>query len=719
AASGAASLAREVARAAGILGDDPIDRIGRVLAQRGPTVLILDNFEQLVPHAPVVAGWLAAGGRTRVVATSREALGLPAERVIDLAPLAADAGCRLFADRVHGALAPTDPGLRAVVERLDGLPLAIELAAARAEDLGTQELLRRLEARLDLLVRRPERSTSHHATLRGAFDASWDLLAPAEKAAFARCAVFVGPFGRPAARAVVGGDPVTADGALDALAARSLIHPASDGRLRLLESLRDYAFEKLLLLGLRVEAESAHRAHHLAVADRAQAVASPLLALRPIRDELLAAYRRAVTPEDRVRTALALDHLLCADGPPDLALELTTAGADHATEVPPALGWDALRASAECERLQGRGDYGCARARAALALAREVDEAAIGSAERQLGLCLRTSGRPGEASEVLRRALDRFRRLGLGRWEAATLSHLARVIHDQAGLDAAAPWFDQACRALTAQSSTLTLARLHGWWGEALMDAGEALRAPPHFDRAEALSRDDPSLAPYLMMRRAEVARWHGDLDLADDLLTQTELAAARVGSTDDSEARALRGAIAIERGDLAVALTLLRSALEMPNQGVGQRSFTSTLLAIVHHLLGRLDEALDGFDASLDVARRSGFRWVPILLGHRAMALADLDRPEAAAALAEAREAALGRSHGVRMFVGLCEAVAALADARAGRLTGPDAMALVDARIADSHVPNAFGGIPAQCDPDVSLAMRILERALDLTEIR
>jgi predicted ATPase/Tfp pilus assembly protein PilF/tRNA A-37 threonylcarbamoyl transferase component Bud32 len=185
-------------------------QVGHAISGRGPVLLVLDNFEQVVQHASVTLGrWLQMAPEASFLVTSREPLKLEGEQVFALAPLPEADGVTLFESRARaaGATLPEDPQTRAAVARivaaLDGLPLAIELAAARAVLLSPDQLLERLSERFKLLRGGRRGDTDRQSTLRGLIDWSWDLLEPWEQAALAQLSVFRDGFFMDAAEAVL------------------------------------------------------------------------------------------------------------------------------------------------------------------------------------------------------------------------------------------------------------------------------------------------------------------------------------------------------------------------------------------------------------------------------------------------------------------------------------------------------------------------------------
>ncbi len=263
-------------------------------------VLVLDNFEQLMGAAPVVAELLGAAPGVVALVTSRMVLRLSGEHEFPVPPLpvppigaggdAAEvrrcASVRLFVERARAAspgFELTSGNAGAVAEicrRLDGLPLAIELAAARVRLLPPQALLARLDDRMGLLTGGPRDLPERQRTLRNTLDWSFDLLSAREQALFARLGVFAGTFDLPAAEAVGAAgpaDPGRAGHVMDTLGSlvdSSLVQPQTrDGepRFGLLETIREYAVERLRDGADWREAHDRHAAYFRALAEPAPA----------------------------------------------------------------------------------------------------------------------------------------------------------------------------------------------------------------------------------------------------------------------------------------------------------------------------------------------------------------------------------------------------------------------------------------------------------------
>ncbi len=231
--------------------DTALTRIQTAFVDK-PTLLILDNVEQLVASggAEAIASILGAVPTLRLLTTSRIRLDLPQECVCQLAPLPEDDALALFCDRARlakSSFALTDENEEAIKElcrRLDGLPLAIELAAARSGVLTPQQILERLTRRFDLLADKRRDREERHTSLRAALDWGWSLLAPDVQRFFTQLCIFRGSFSLEAAETITG--EFLAIDYLQSLTDSSfLVMEVGGERFRLLETLREYGLEKL------------------------------------------------------------------------------------------------------------------------------------------------------------------------------------------------------------------------------------------------------------------------------------------------------------------------------------------------------------------------------------------------------------------------------------------------------------------------------------------
>jgi predicted ATPase len=266
-----------------------VEGLARFL-ERKDLLLVLDNCEHLVG---AVAAWVSAATtaapRLSVLATSREALGVRGEHISPLASLAvpdaadvnsvltSEAGALFVAraDEARGELALDDASSRAVRDlctRLDGIPLALELAAAQTKLMTPAEILARLDKQFRLLTGGRRTSLERHQTLRAAIDWSYELLREDERALLTRLSVCVGGFDLDAAVAIAAGicvDEFEAFELLASLVAKSLVERSERGgttRYRLLEMIRQYAAEKLGATDAAEAARDDHARHYLALA---------------------------------------------------------------------------------------------------------------------------------------------------------------------------------------------------------------------------------------------------------------------------------------------------------------------------------------------------------------------------------------------------------------------------------------------------------------------
>ena len=497
---------------AGVLGDreqpgiDLLETLATEL-QRSRVLLILDNCEHLVDDcAKVCRQLLERCPGVRILATSREPLGLGGERVWPLSglalPVAGDVSevaarsesVRLFTDRAQAA-APTftlGPGPLATVSelcrRLDGMPLAIELAAAQLRTQSLDEVASRLGQRLDLQDARSRTLPERHRTMRAAIDWSHRLLSPREQATFRRLSVFKGGFTRDAVERVAadskGFAPNDAAEVFDALTqlvdrslvvAESSIDNGSVGtRYRMVETIAGYAAERLA----ESREEQATRVRHAAwVSDLAEATEkawatdkNATLILTAEHDNVRMAIEWTLGDGQDPQRALQISSQVWwfwwTRGLMEEGRDLLERGLSASSSEPSQQRGAALRAAASLAR--SSGDYAaayrlgeeCLRVNRTIGLERGIgfalnslaitlqaqneieaslrllaesreryasagDERGQASALNNMGNSLRASGRLEEATESLQDALERFRKLSDRRGEAAVLTNLA------------------------------------------------------------------------------------------------------------------------------------------------------------------------------------------------------------------------------------------------------------------------------------------------------
>jgi predicted ATPase/DNA-binding SARP family transcriptional activator len=254
-----------------------LDTIGNVLGAREGAaaqigerrlLLLLDNFEHLLDGAAEVTGLLRSCANLSVLTTSRERLRLSGEHVFEVPPLPDEEAVVLFTERARAIRRGVrlDAEVKTICSRLDGIPLAIELAAARVADIPPETLLEQLQQRLGALNEGPRDLPARQQTLRAAIEWSYNLLTEEERALFARLSVFVGGCTLEAAEDVAGADPH----ALQELVDKSLVRRI-DERFWMLETIREYALERLSAGRTERELRRRHADFFVRLAEGAQA----------------------------------------------------------------------------------------------------------------------------------------------------------------------------------------------------------------------------------------------------------------------------------------------------------------------------------------------------------------------------------------------------------------------------------------------------------------
>ena len=578
--------------------DDVRARVVEMLVELGDAVLVLDNFEQLSFAAEIVHGWVSAAPRISVVVTSRERLAVAGELVLELPPLACPSvgdadplvaeseAVRLFVARARdagGDVGTDASALAEIVRRLEGIPLAIELAAARTRLLSAAELATRLAAGHEVLG--AARGGSRHATLAKAIDWSWNLLPPEEQRALARCSVFAGSFTLDAAEHVTGASMET----ISALRDKSLIHPVGEGRLALYVSIREYASKKLGDLGAGEEREQHLRhARHYAEGARRFNDARNLQAENP-EPELHGTLRRE---KENVTAALAFVQRLPPDGEAALLQKDLSIAIASLYALPGDACVEAL--SAALRALRTRADH--AADAASVLLARQLVWSALGRHEDCLRDLEELRTAPGVPAGLRTLALiyrgiqERFH--GDARKALASHEEAARE------LDALLP----PRRRLRAMNDACT-GRLH-------CDLRNVAAAREHNRRATDASEaiGDVWLSALAFANIAQLEQEEGALDRAAELLGA---ALTRLKTAGEAHYEAIYGSVC---GDLAFERGDYESARRWYAEGA---RYFGPLLA--HRQAGILHAAAAALEATegdlvaaaahLDIAERSAAR--------------------------------------------------------------------------------------------------------------
>jgi predicted ATPase/class 3 adenylate cyclase len=490
-------------------------------------LLLLDNFEHLIEAAPTVSAVLDSSSGVRALVTSRAPLRIAGEHEYRLEPLPIKDAATLFAERARavGRDASPDSTVEAICLRLDGLPLAVELAAARTKLLAPERLLERLDSALPLLTGGTRDAPERQRTLRATIEWSYDLLDQAARELFARISVFAGSFPLEAAEEVC---PADLDG-VAVLVDSSLVKPIGDDRFLMLETIREYANEQLA----DAEASEVRRRHAEYFSNLAEE-----------------AYKRRFEAEAEWSARLAIDH-------DDLRASLDWLEANEpagALQLAGALGWFWLT--------HGQLGEGCARLATALA-GSDGSASARARALTALGALTARYGDSASGRGQLEESIALWRDLDDRNELAAALDRLGWLLVYDSSDDPGA---------LDAFERSLALRReLDDAAGEtrALVGVAQVLVALGETERAEALAHEllgraegDPRTEHFAFHFLADCALIRGDsqeaepryreslraaLPLGDVFETSFEVqgvAMAAAGSGDAERALRLAGAV-------------------------------------------------------------------------------------------------------------------------------------------------------------------------------
>jgi predicted ATPase len=729
-ADDAVGITREVAGALGLVG--PTDRpraVGEALRRRGRALLLLDNFEQLVDHAGETVGdWLANCPDLCFLVTSRERLRLPGEVTVELPPLdvpADDAGeteaaeaealrfwiaARRRADPRYELANDDLATVAAIVRALDGIPLAIELAAARCSLLGAPELLARLTSRFEVLRHGARDASERQATMEGAIAWSWNLLDAAEQRALAQCSLFRGGFTVSSAEAIIE-LPDDAPPLLDVLHAlrdKSLVRslapaPGTDApRLGLFQSIRDFATARLRESG---EAERTLRrfaAHYAELArELDRAVEGPdgpaaLHRLAAEKENLLFVAGRADGGDgDAVTAAIAalaaLDTILWCRGPVGAHLPLLDAAiaAAEAVKIDPAHLQRALELRGLTLGSIGKLEAAFDDLDRAVAMAEAVGDPA-GLARALMGCAwtrLRVRDLDG-VKELLRRSLEITREIGDQHLEGLATGSLGAVPKERGDFAGAYALY----RAALDLHKQVGNRRFEG-----VAHTRLAILNLEHGHLAEARRSGEKALA----IHRAFESRYLEGLVL-------TALGAANHAEGLLDQARAL----------YAEAIPL--------HEAMGERRIYGSCvgyLGVSEYEAGDVEVALERLDDAYEILTGANeHRHAAMFLGFHAAIEGSLGRIESAGARLEAARALLAEHPDERFdaVLDLGGALINVAAAKHAAAAGATAADRDDTRIARARqrlaaARTGAGGAdpPASRSVDVRIAARLLEREL------
>ena len=638
--------------------------LGRALREREGILLVLDNFEHLVEEgAASVEAWCRSAPNATLVVTSRERLRVSGEHCVQLGPLSTQAASRLFANRVRWA-APDRPLEEALVtrlvERLDRIPLAIELAAAQIPELSPYELLQQVDEGSANLQSDSRVLDARHGSLQRAIDISWNLLASEERRALAAFSVFRGGVDVEAAREVLGPD---AGDLLRRLCNKSLLQvDASSERSRfvLYETVRAFADAKLRTEpGTLADLERRHREYFArAASERVERLrdTGDREAARWLRSEqhnLFVAQKRARNRDaaPSVELGLALDELWALQGAASNRLELLDAVVhDAGTAGDAVLLTRALRARGEAHFALGsvdeaREDF--ARSIAAARSARSALELARTSTA--LGRLERHAGHPKRARRRIRAALRLLQNQGSKPDLASARRELGCLLRAQGKFVEATRELECALVLLAECATHPLIPHVCHELGVCLAALGDSVRAERVLVRAlDGFRQLDDRAGEGATLCRLGLSFFEaGRLAEADEALALALTRVREVGRQREQAAILWgQGLVAQERGELDRARELYRRAQEIHLQcsnalGV---AVTTAYIGIVLSEAGSDAEAEAQLRRAQTLAAGLSNGWLEsLVLAHLAALRAAKDAGDAQAQAVQSRAVASG----------------------------------------------------------------------------
>ena len=519
------------------------------LQASGPFLLLLDNFEQLLPAATLVAAILRACPSIKVLVTSRACLHIYGEQEFPLAPLQEDSAVDLFSQRAisvrpNFAITPENaPAIREICARLDGLPLAIELAAVRTKVLSPRAILDRLQSRLQLLTGGALDLPERQQTLRRTIDWSHELLNEVEQKLFRRLSVFSGGATLEAGEAVCNTDldlGIELFEGLASLVDKNLVQRIDGGiaepRFAMLETIREYALERLAASGEESAVRRAHAAYCLVLAEEGNPELSP--------ENRTAWLARCDVEIDNFRSAL---DWLFENRELDWAVRLTMALFRF---------WDMRE-----HLIEGR-----TRLEAMLRLAGDghtKERARIG---HFLGALTTAQGDFLAAQRYLDQSLSLYQEID-DQWGIATsLNALGIPARDRGDYAVAEEYFARSLACWRALSDPLSIARCLHNLANVTKARGDYSRAQAALQEATAVfaGLGDRSGAAWSINQQGDIAREQGELAAARKFYERA-LSVFRESGDRWGAARSLTdlGYIYCEQGDYSAAHAAYREALE------------------------------------------------------------------------------------------------------------------------------------------------------------
>lgn len=669
-------------------------------------LLLLDTFEQVIEAAPQVVELLTACPTLKVLVTSREALHVRGERQFPVQPLEMPpTGSRLpaselmtypavqlFMERAQAVKPQFEltgenaAAVASICARLDGLPLALELAAARIKLFPAHEIAARLDRSLPLLTGGARDLPARQQTLRGAIQWSYDLLDEEEKELFARLGVFVGGCDLNAVEALFQG-PEDHDGhevadlltQVESLLDKNLIQQvkwragqSQEPRFSMLETMRQYALERLAERGQEARARAGMARYYLRLVEAAEpelkgaGQAAWLNRLEVEHDNLRVALSWFAERGDAQR-GLQMSGMLWrfwyvrgyfTEGRRWLAQFLSMPGAE-------------TRNAARARALNGAGnlaynqaDYttGHALHEESMSISKELgDRLSYAASLNNIGIILRRRGEYARARLMFEEAIETNREINNPHWQAINLNNLGNVLFDQGDYASARAYQEESLGIFTALEDEWGIAMSTNDLGRIVFDQGDYATANVLYERSLALQRkmgDRRGIASSLLSLGL-VAHHRSDYARARELY---DLALAEFRDLGDrrgiSEALHNIGKTVNRLGDYATARTLFEESLQIRKELADKREISESHnnLGIVYLAQGELEQAQEHFMESLALRRELGNRsTIPASLNN--LALVETSRSNHKQALAYLDEAEsifreLGRTLGTAIVL-------------------------------------------------------------------
>ena len=662
---------------------DPLVALVAALAGKD-LLLVLDNCEHLIGACAELAGALVGNcPGIRILSTSREPLGVAGEVPWRLASLALPqatgslaeveraAAVQLFVQRARTArpgfaLAPSQASTVAhICRRLDGIPLALELAAARLSSLSLETLAARLDDRFRLLTGGSRTALQRQQTLRATLDWSYALLTPAERTVLARLAVFAGGWRLEAAELVCSGDGVAKDDVLDLLsglvnkslvvAEEDLVAGESQTHYRLLETVRQYAHAQL---GDDAPVRERHRDHYLALAERAAPELEGarqeiwLHCLEQEHDNLRAALAwcggdlASVVLRLRLATALGRFWVVrnyCVEGQRWLGEPLPTG-------VPPDLEARVLMQRGLLVSCSGELQRGIDLLEQSAARYRALhDRAPLAGVLGSLSELLQIRGDCLRAESVHLESLQLYRGLGDRQGVGIALQTLGKIACELGQYGRARACVEEGLALFRELGSTWHIAACGALLGQVLGRQGHRGSARHHFEESRAIfSRlGARELVVQMYCCQAALACDEGDLEEAQALLARAGTLALSVEQPFViGMVRAGQATVARLRGELEEARALLEQSLATVEQ-LGLRAGTLTIrneLALIACAGGHHVHAAALLRGNLPLIAKDGYQYLAVV------ALEGLARVAAATGQPARAASLIGAAHGLRI---------------------------------------------------------------------